>query len=863
MNLFRLHKPNEQGILHRTYRVQGNFFLVLKAVTFFRLTKYQELFEERDGWLRLMDQLKAHQYLDICMPKAFPEVLHSGSAFSPGGVPLTKLSVGLRIGSLRKDLEVLGDRIWQKKWLGYKRTDPAQFSAMPLSWENSYGFKASDTNPNGVGNLSAGNANEVLVSLPNIYYPGEALSSPSSSARSAGFGPLEPQWPVRSRYAKSFDLEYIAEEFPAMPQNLDFRLYNMAPEDQWLDSLKGDEDYELVNLHRDFPLLKGKLPGVRPRFFKKSLSSISEVPLVPETVWFFPEGDLGVIIHASNENFGEQDPLKSIGEVLLAYEWLEDTPRDLDYYEFELNRRIDKKSLDAMFNQAALRPAPSEEKIKENDLRRSEELLRIEEQRQEDWERFSTKHSENHPETESLPSQPPIDPRLIITESEMKSGNYSLDSLVDAAAEVRRDSVQKAQEVDERDAPISPLESDALNDEQLVEASIERIHKTAIEAPAEETEDSNFDSKSFDGRALYRANLASKVVALEPQIDSKKINEVAGGALREEFIQILAAGEDLSGRDFSGLDASFLDLAGKDFHGSIFECADLTGANFERANLEGCSFVGADIDQTRFVEANLSATNFSEANGVETLFAKSKISSKSAFSKLALVRADFSGSRITNCIFLGSKLINCCFSETLLSQSIFNDCQMNMAEVSAAKIERCIFGSCSLTHCSWSDSTVVKCGFTSCAHHFSVFSDVSFRNSMFGVTCTSSAINFNANQFADCGLRGLVGTASRVNSSSFVNCDLGEVSMTYSTFSDSAFDSCQLQNANFSNSQLARSNFRNCSFESACMDDCDLNIVDFSGSDVLTASFERSNYLDAAGFNEIKSARLSKDLAAG
>ena len=863
MNLFRIHKPNDQGVLHRTYRSGESYFLVLKAITFFRLTTYRELLEERDGWLRVMSQLKPHQYLDPCMPKGTPEILHLGSAYSPGGAPLHKLSINLRVAGFEKGLEVYGNRIWQKKWVGYRRTDPAQFSAMPLSWENSYGFNASDINPNGVGKLSAGSDNEVLVSLPNIYYPGEALSSPSASVHSAGFGPLEPQWPVRSQYAKSFGLEYIAEEFPAMPQNLDFRLYNMAPEDQWLESLRGDEDYELVNLHRNFPLLKGKLPGVRPRFFKISSSSISEIPLVPETVWFFPEEDLGVIIHGSNENFGEQDPMKSIGEVLLAYEWLEDTPRDLDYYEYELNGRIDKKSLDAMFNQAALRPAPSEEKIKENDLRRSEELTRIEEQRQEDWERFSTKYSENHPDSEPLPSQPPIDPRLIVTESEMKSGNFSLDSLVDAAAEVRKDSVQKAQEMEERHAPLSPPESDALKDEELVETSIDRIHKTAIEAPAEESEDSNFDSKPFDGRALYRAKLASKAVALEPQIESKKINEVAGGALREEFVQILAAGEDLSGRDFSGLDASFLDLAGKDFHGSIFECADLTGANFERANLEGCSFVGADIDRTRFVEANLSATNFSEANGVETLFTKSKISSKSAFSKLALVGADFSGSKIINCTFLGSKLINCCFSETSLSQSIFNECQMNMAEVSAAKIERCIFGSCSLTHCSWSDSTVVKCGFTSCAHHFSVFSDVSFKNSMFGVTCTSSAINFNANQFADCGLRGLVGTASRVNSSSFVNCDLGEVSMTYSTFSDSAFDSCQLQNANFSNSQLARSNFRNCSFESACLDDCDLNIVDFSGSDVLTASFERSDYLDAAGFNEIKSARLSKASAAG
>lgn len=863
MKLFRVHKPNEQGILHRTYRVQGNHFLVLKAITFFRLTKYQELFEERDGWLRSMNQLKAHQYLDTCMPKAFPEVLHSGSAHSPGGAPLINLSVGLRIGKVEKNLEVFGNRIWQKKWLGYSRTDPIQFSTMPLCWENSYGFKGSDNNPNGVGTLSAGSANEVLVSLPNIYYPGEALSSPNASVRSAGFGPLEPQWPVRSQYAKSFDLEYIAAEFPAMPQNLDFRLYNMAPQDQWLDGFKGDEDYELVNLHPDFPLLKGKLPGVRPRFFKTSSSSISEVPLVPETVWFFPEEDLGVVIHSSNENFGEQDPMKSIGDILLAYEWLEDVPRDLGYYENELTKRIEKKSLDAMFNQAALRPAPSEEKTKEADLRRSEEIMRIEEQRKEEWEKFSTEYSENHPDSEPFPSQPPIDPRLIITESEMKSGNYSVDSLVGAAAEARKESVRKAQELDETDAPMSRLESDEPKDEHLVETSVERIHKTAIEAPAEGTENSNFDSQSFDGRAIYRANLASKAVALEPKTDSKKINEVAGGALREEFVQILSSGEDLSGRDFSGLDASFLDLAGKDFHGSIFECADLTGANFEKANLEGCSFVGADIDQTRFVEANLSATNFSEANGVETVFTKSKISSKSAFSKLVLVRADFSGSKITNCTFLESRLINCSFSETTLSQSIFNDCQMNMAEAFAAELERCIFSFCSLTHCLWANSTVVKCGFTSCSHHFSVFSDVLFKNSMFGVTCTSTAINFNAIRFADCGLRGLIGTASRVSSSSFVNCDLGEVSMTYSTFSDSVFDSCQLQNANFSNSQLARSNFKNSSLESARLDDCELNIVDFSGSDVLTASFERSNYLDAAGFNEIKSSRLTKASVAG
>ncbi|MEK9873522.1 MAG: hypothetical protein VW583_07145, partial [Betaproteobacteria bacterium] len=64
MSLFRLHKPNELGVLHRSYRMEGSYFLVLKTITFFRLSKHQELLEERDGWMRVTNQLGSHQYLD-------------------------------------------------------------------------------------------------------------------------------------------------------------------------------------------------------------------------------------------------------------------------------------------------------------------------------------------------------------------------------------------------------------------------------------------------------------------------------------------------------------------------------------------------------------------------------------------------------------------------------------------------------------------------------------------------------------------------------------------------------------------------------------------------------------------------------
>jgi hypothetical protein len=95
--------------------MEGSYFLVLKTITFFRLSKNQELLEERDGWMRVTNQLGSHQYLDPCMPKGAPEVLLSGSAYSPGGVPLNNLSINLRVESFEKGLEVFGNRIWQKK----------------------------------------------------------------------------------------------------------------------------------------------------------------------------------------------------------------------------------------------------------------------------------------------------------------------------------------------------------------------------------------------------------------------------------------------------------------------------------------------------------------------------------------------------------------------------------------------------------------------------------------------------------------------------------------------------------------------------------------------------------------------------
>ena len=51
--------------------------------------------------------------LDLVRTKLTTDVLLLGEAHAPGGVPVTRLDVGFRVGPVVKRLRVTGDRFWQ------------------------------------------------------------------------------------------------------------------------------------------------------------------------------------------------------------------------------------------------------------------------------------------------------------------------------------------------------------------------------------------------------------------------------------------------------------------------------------------------------------------------------------------------------------------------------------------------------------------------------------------------------------------------------------------------------------------------------------------------------------------------------
>jgi hypothetical protein len=187
-------------------------------------------------------------------------VLLNGSAYAPGGRPTDRVTVALRVGSVHKSFDVVGNRVWQAGAFTIGPSQPQPFTKMPVSYDRAFGGidKAKgepDThrwyqpNPAGVG------WHEYLdtkfldgTPLPNTEETGHPVKKPNGTYRPMAFGPVGRSWPPRPKWAGTYDQKWLDDVSPFLPQDFDERYFQAAPEDQQTDHLKGGEEVELVNL---------------------------------------------------------------------------------------------------------------------------------------------------------------------------------------------------------------------------------------------------------------------------------------------------------------------------------------------------------------------------------------------------------------------------------------------------------------------------------------------------------------------------------------------------------------------------------------------------------------------------------------
>ena len=346
----KIYKKNHHSLFIKPFGIGDKLYLTLSVFIYFDLTNPDEPLTEQELWKTIPEQLKPMPVLDVGMAKPRGEVLINGSCFSPKGSTRQASMVSVRVGEMKKELAVFGDRYWKKTIVGVASvTEPVPFSEMPITWKNAFGGKEFADNPTGKGIDPVVTINgDSLVPLPNIEYPHKLIGSPSDRPAPAGFGPLDMMVPTRQKKVGTYDDKWLKERWPYFPEDMDYEFFNCAPEDQFLEGFfTGNEEIEIMNMHPDLQLISSHMPRLRIRCFvtKKELSKSKEeifqdVPMHIDTLWLFPSILRGVAIYrGTTEIFDEE--YEDVSRILIATEKAADKPGTLEYYLEQQKKAMD------------------------------------------------------------------------------------------------------------------------------------------------------------------------------------------------------------------------------------------------------------------------------------------------------------------------------------------------------------------------------------------------------------------------------------------------------------------------------------------------------------------------------------------
>ena len=209
------------------------------------------------------------------------DITLNGSAYSPQGKAISRVQVGLKLGTLTKTFVVTGNRVWETG-LSTEPSMPEEFTVMPIGYDTAFGgldnFHEDDDKhsaymKNPVGKGFHKQLNSELVNgtpLANTEEVNKPIQAPNDNYQPMAFGAIGRGWESRLKHAGTYDQNWIDNTFPFLPADFNEAYFQSAPEDQQIPFPKGGEEVVLVNLTPEgrtaFTLPSIEMPVV---FFRK------------------------------------------------------------------------------------------------------------------------------------------------------------------------------------------------------------------------------------------------------------------------------------------------------------------------------------------------------------------------------------------------------------------------------------------------------------------------------------------------------------------------------------------------------------------------------------------------------------------
>ena len=191
---------------------------------------------------------------DFAFRKTACDVILQGAAYAPGGQPAERVRVGLRVGDLVKQFDVVGQREWRGVGPVITSTRPYPFTRQSFSYGTAFGGPNRSVpedpappvylpNPVGIGDATLRTSGQISgLPLPNTEAVGEEVSSPFGHNKPMALGPMSRGAPERLRYAGSCEDHWKDHAFPFLSADFDERCFQTAPLDQQIAySVTGDK----------------------------------------------------------------------------------------------------------------------------------------------------------------------------------------------------------------------------------------------------------------------------------------------------------------------------------------------------------------------------------------------------------------------------------------------------------------------------------------------------------------------------------------------------------------------------------------------------------------------------------------------
>ena len=828
-------KPVKVPILTRIVEWQRVPQLHVAAMLGFPLSTPRALIDEITFWPIVMAGLGEKGVLDDGVSKVRGELLVCGAFHAPGGVPLPASYVRASCAGIDKRVSVIGDRLWKDG----VPTAPTPITTMPIDWAHAFGGEGFAPNPYGKGAAVVDIDDKKVRPLPNVELYDKLIRKPSDKPEPAGLMAMDVTFAQRRKRAGSYDRGWFEEHYPGMPPDMDPTFFNTAPSDQWLDGhFVGDEALVVENMHPEKSRIEGRLPGLVTRAFVTQMRSggpcFIEIDMRCDTVWLFPEAELGVVIFHGSTPVADDDA----GDIAHLVVACEDpaTPRSSDHYRRSLARRLDKdEGALASLTDADLMPplesgvAPNVGQLDVGRWTKSEGLHAANLRRGAERElgRRRARAEELGFEAALIDLElPPPEPEPPLDDLDALA-TYCQD-LDERAKEEQRKIDAQREEGEER---ARQLFEEMGGDFDAARADAERgmagpptfsaaAHLQMALDLVDILRDGGSPDLDLEARVAdpgYQAELIETEERLRElyrqyahlQSAPAPAGEDASARARALVQAAIDSQTSLAGRDLTGADLSGMSLAGIDLSGAFLEGCKLSSCDLREANLEQAVLTRADLTAANLAGASLGGCNLGRAILAGASFDRCDMS------EAVLSHAELAGAKLTHADLTGADLLEAVFGDVDLSGAKLRGCTLIKADLSGARLVAADLGEATFIECRLDGGDLSQADL-----HKATF-----------VACKGDAVSFRG---------AVLSHGVMVHGSSFPGADFRDADLERSNFRGTSLEAARLDRARLIDSDLSECNLRGGSLERADMQRALLIRTDLDG-----ASLRGSNLKDA------------------